>query len=79
MNETGMGISIGDVLPIRTLRVVIQDGQGWMDFKSAKGECFVVMLLGKESVAAGGPKLDPVEVLNALGWEAVTPPSARHP
>lgn len=68
-----MKIGVGDVLPIRTLRVVIQDGHGWMDFKSAKGECFVVMLLGKEEVAADGKKLDPVKVLNDLGWKAPPP------
>lgn len=65
-----MAITFGDVLPLRHMRVVIQDGGGWMDFKAGKGECFVVMLLGKESVAADGQKLDPVKVLNDLGWYA---------
>lgn len=65
-----MDIKVGDVLPLKSMRVVIQDGAGWMDFKPpAKGECYVVMLLGKEEVAANGKKLDPLAVIDALGWQ----------
>ena len=64
-----LNIKVGDVLPLKTMRVVIQDGRGYMDFKSpGKNECYVVMLLGKEHVKADGQKLDPIAVLNALGW-----------
>lgn len=73
-----MQIKVGDVLALKNMRVVIQDGKGWMDFRSpGKDECYVVMLLGTEGVKADGKKLDPMAVLNALGWVPASPEEAK--
>lgn len=72
-------IQIGDVLPLRNMRVVIQDGEGWMDFKAAgKGETFVVLLLGTENIKAGR-LLDPEKALRELGWHRSPPSAASEP
>ncbi len=69
-----VSIGDGDVIPTKALRVVLQDGKGWADFKAPRGQCFVVLLLGKEEIAAGGRKIDPVQALNKLGWHAEQKP-----
>jgi hypothetical protein len=57
----------GDVVPVKNIRVLVQDGAGWASFSAPKGKCFVLLLLGVED-AKGGVKLDPVKAINELGW-----------
>lgn len=66
-----MTIRAGDVVPTKSLRVVIQDGAGWMNYKPPARHQFVLMLLGSEPIK-GEPKLAPVAVLHELGWRTST-------
>lgn len=58
---------VGDVVPLKSMRVTIHDGHGWLDYKLPKGKQFVLLLLGTEDVS-GPDKLDAAEKLNEMGW-----------
>lgn len=60
-------MNIGDVVPTKRLRVVIQEGGGWLDFKAPDGKQFMLLLLGVEDIKKG-ERLDFEAVLNELGW-----------
>ena len=61
-----MTLSIGDVINTRNIRAV--HPTGWSEYKAPKGAQFVFLFLGAEEIADGGKKLDPNEMLRALGW-----------
>ncbi len=65
----------GDIVHAKNIRRVFKNGtvEGWENYKAPAGERFVFLLLGSEPL--DGPELDPVAVLNDMGWTAA-PPSA---
>lgn len=59
-------MNIGDVVTTKSIKVVIQDGEGWLNYKPDKDKVFVFICLGTDSIK--DPKLNPEKILNALGW-----------
>jgi hypothetical protein len=57
----------GDVVNVRNVRVVIQEGAGWMEYKAPKGKAFVFLLLAVDDIK--DPQFKPDDSLRALGWE----------
>lgn len=61
---------IGEVVTTKKMRVIIQEGAGYLDYKLPVGKAFVFMLLGTEDIK--GPdildKEKAEQVFNNLGW-----------
>lgn len=68
-------MKIGDVVHAKSIRRIFKNelAEGWENYKAPTGERFVFMLLGSEPL--DGPELDPIAVLNALGWSAALSPN----
>lgn len=66
-----MEIRPGQAVALRNMRVLIQDGAGWMEFKAPKGKAFALLLMGLEDIK-GEDKITPDDFLKSMGW---TPPA----
>jgi hypothetical protein len=66
-------VKVGDVLPMKSIRVV--HDTGWLNYKAPPGERFLVVLLGSEPTDGSRP-LDPHAVFRELGWVEGTPDQA---
>lgn len=59
-------MNIGDVIQTKAVKVIIQDGAGWLSYKLPKDKAYVFLLLGVDDIK--NPTLNPEKILNALGW-----------
>lgn len=60
-------MQVGDCVYMKSCTIVSSDGDLSLTYKAPKGERFMFMLLGADAKDNTAP-LDPVAVMNALGW-----------
>lgn len=70
-------IEPGDVVAMKSFKAVIQNGEGWIQWKASNGKAFYFMLLGVDDIKT--PKIDPKAILNDLGWYAEVQAEAPEP
>lgn len=63
-----MNLQYGSVLPMKSMKIVIQDGQGHLEYKAPKGKQFVLLLMGVEDINSEN-KINADEFLKSMGWE----------
>ncbi len=61
-------MNTGDVVKVKDLKVAIQDGKGYVQYKATKPMAFKLLVLGVDRVEDAEEKWKPEESLNALGW-----------
>lgn len=68
-------IQIGDVVNMKSIKAEFRDerSQVSMSFSAGRGNEFVLLLLGRQSIT--GTPVDPAKVLESLGWIGCIEPS----
>lgn len=62
---------LGDVIKTKSVKVSIQDGVGYIEYKAPKGQGFKLLMLGVDSLRDEDEKFSGDQALNALGWVMV--------
>lgn len=60
-------MNIGSVVSTKAIKVLIQEGKGYLEYKCPKGKAFIFLCLGVEDIA--NPHTDSDQLLKDLGWE----------